>query len=98
MLTAVPLLDEELGSILTILRFSQGKAVSAPGWDGEFGPFLCEWRSKGELRLHRAIRLHFVGAGWQDTLGLLGQIETEEQLARMDAFGSVRIASATPRT
>lgn len=38
--TAIPLLDSELGYHATHPRVLAGEVASAPGWDGDFGPFI----------------------------------------------------------
>jgi hypothetical protein len=86
MLTAVPLLDEELGFHPNHPKVLAGTAVSAPGWDGEFGPFFGSGGAK--VNFASIARSDYTSAARDGrmSLGLLGQIETEEQLARMDAF------------
>ena len=84
--TAVPLLDQELGFHPNHPKVLARVAVSHPGWDGEFGPFLT---SNGtQVNFASMDRSDYTSAALDGriSLGLLGQIETEEQLARMDAF------------
>lgn len=59
--------------------------MSGPGWDGEFGPFFM---STGKVNFSSMDRSDYTSAARDGniSLGLLGLIETEEQLARMDAF------------
>ncbi|MCU1246993.1 MAG: hypothetical protein JWQ49_22 [Edaphobacter sp.] len=86
MLTAVPLLDPELGFHPNHPKVLAGVAVSHPGWDGEFGPFLTSNGTK--VNFASIDRSDYTSAALDGriSLGLLGLIETEEQLARMDAF------------
>jgi hypothetical protein len=100
-LTALPLLDRELGFHPSHPAVLAGTASSSPGWDGEFGPFFTSNGTKvnfASLERSDYTSAAFVG---KINLGLLGQIETEEQLARMDALreSADRIKSAaTPMT
>jgi hypothetical protein len=86
MLTAVPLLDQELGIHPNHPKVLAGLAVSHPGWDGEFGPFFASNGTK--VNFASIDRSDYTSAALDGriSLGLLGQIETDEQLARMDAF------------
>jgi len=85
-LTALPLLDQELGLHPQHPKVLAGQAASSTGWDGEFGPFFA---SNGtQVNFASIERSDYTSAAFDGklSLGLLGQIETEEQLARMDAF------------
>jgi hypothetical protein len=86
MLTALPLLDNELGFHPKHPKVLAGAAVSQPGWDGEFGPFLTN--NGATVNFAAIARSDYTSAASNGrmSLGLLGLIETEEQLARMDAF------------
>ena len=86
MMTALPLLDEELGFHPNHPKVLAGAVANGSGWDGEFGPFLSAGGTK----------VNFVNIERSDYtlnalhgnigLGLLGRIDVTEQLARMDAF------------
>jgi len=84
--TALPLLDEELGLHPKHPRVLAGAASSHPGWDGEFGPFF--FNNDAKVNFAEIERSDYTSTALHGgmNLGLLGQIETEEQLARMDAF------------
>jgi hypothetical protein len=85
-LTALPLLDRELGFHPNHPAVLAGNASSSPGWDGEYGPFLTSNGTKVSFAsLERSDYTSAAFAG-KVSLGLLGQIEADEQLARMDAF------------
>jgi hypothetical protein len=86
MLTAVPLLDQELGFHPNHPKVLAGAAVSHPGWDGEFGPFFTSNGTKVNFASIERSDYTLAALNGRISLGLLGQIETEEQLARMDAF------------
>jgi hypothetical protein len=85
MLTALPLLDQELGFHPQHPKVLAGQGPSSPGWDGEFGPFFT---SAGKVNFSSIERSDYTSAARDGkiSLGLLGLIETEEQLGRMDAF------------
>lgn len=99
-MTALPLLDEELGFHPRHPKVLAGQAVSQPGWDGEFGPFF----GAGDTNVNFTWieRSDYTSAAFHGkmNLGLLGRIETDEQLARMDAFRECadRIRGNTPMT
>ena len=86
MLTALPLLDQEIGLHPRHPKVLAGEASSSRGWDGEFGPFFAN----GGVNVNFASieRSDYTSSAHTGrmSLGLLGRIETEEQLARMDAF------------
>jgi len=86
MLTALPLLDQELGFHPNHPKVLASVAVSHPGWDGEFGPFLTSNGTKVNFVSIERSDYTSAARDGRISLGLLGQIETEEQLARMDAF------------
>src|SRR6266851_1934251 len=100
MLTALPLLDEELGFHPNHPKVLAGAASSHPGWDGEFGPFFDNNGAK--VNFAGIERSDYTSAALHGKMnpGLLGQVETEEQLARMDAFRECadRIRGTTPMT
>ena len=85
-MTAVPLLDEELGFHPRHPRVLAGQAVSTPGWDGEFGPFFTANGKK--VNFAALERSDYTTRALQGKLGigLLGRIDAVEQLARMDVF------------
>jgi len=99
-MSALPLLDEELGFHPNHPKVLAGEAVSQPGWDGEFGPFLTG--SGAKVNFTWIERSDYTSAAFHGkvNLGLLGRIETDEQLARMDAFRECadRIRGHTPMT
>jgi hypothetical protein len=99
-MTAVPLLDDEIGLHPDHPKVRAGAASSIPGWDGEFGPFFS---ADGKTLNFASIeRSDYSSAAFHGkmNLGLLGRIETQEQLARMDAFRECadRIRKSTPMT
>jgi hypothetical protein len=99
-MTALPLLDEELGFYSKHPKVLAGKAVSSPGWDGEFGPFFEE---NGRKVNYTSIeRSDYTISALQGRIGIgqLGRIDAVELLARMDAFRECadRIRGKTPMT
>jgi hypothetical protein len=86
MMTALPLLDHELGLHPKHPKVLAGEASSSPGWDGEFGPFFAE--NGSEVNFASIERSDYTMSAFDGKmgLGLLGQIQIEEQLARMEAF------------
>ncbi len=99
-MTALPLLDEELGFHPRHPKVLAGQAVSQPGWDGGFGPFFADGDTS--VNFTWIERSDYTSAAFHGkmNLGLLGRIETDEQLARMDAFRECadRIRGKTPMT
>jgi hypothetical protein len=99
-MTALPLLDEELGFHPNHPKVLADGVSSEPGWDGEFGPFLTTDQTKVSFTWIE--RSDYTSAAFHGrmSLGLLGRIETVEQLARMDAFRECadRIRGKTPMT
>src|SRR6266851_191907 len=97
-MTALPLLDGELGFHSKHPKVLAGQATSSPGWDGEFGPFFV---GKGKkVNFASIVRGDYTVNSLHGQIGIgeLGQIDTVEQLARMDAFRECadRIRGNTP--
>jgi hypothetical protein len=84
--TALPLMDDELGFHPRHPKVLAGQASSRPGWDGEFGPFFESGGSKVNVaRIERSDYTINALHGMLG-LGLLGRIDAVEQLERMDAY------------
>lgn len=85
-MTALPLLDEELGFYPGHPKVLAGQVSSNAGWDGEFGPFFLN--KNKQLSFSAMERSDYTVNALQGkiSLGLLGRIDAAEQLARMDAF------------
>jgi len=94
--TALPLLDAELGLHPNHPNVLASQASSAPGWDGEFGPFFL---SSGKVNFASIVRSDYsVSASLGKIgMGMLGAINALELAARMDAFRECadRIRGAT---
>lgn len=87
--TAIPMLDEELGLHPRHPDVAAHHAISAPGWDGEFGPFI-ESLDSGEKVVNYADILLSDYVYNTDT-GPLGtqvfaEIDSAEMIARMDCL------------
>jgi hypothetical protein len=85
-MTALPLLDEELGFHPKHPKVLAGGASSRPGWDGEFGPYLSNDGANANFVNIERSDYTLAAFHGRMSLGLLGRIDAGEQLARMDAF------------
>ena len=85
-MTALPLLDEELGMHPQHPKVLAGAATSAPGWDNEFGPFFAVAGTQVNISAIERSDYTLNALHGRLGIGLLGRIDAVELLARMDAF------------
>jgi len=83
--TALPLLDDELGFHPDDPRVKRGEIKSVTGWDGEYGPFF---RADGVVNFAGIDRSDYTRNAAEGLIrpGLLAEIDTNEILRRMDAL------------
>ncbi|MDC0711900.1 hypothetical protein POL68_25760 [Stigmatella sp. ncwal1] len=83
-----PLLDAELGYHPEHPRVKAGEVVSAPGWDGEHGPFLVQEGNRRFMNFANRFRADYVSQALAGRLrlGPLAQVTSQELIARMEAL------------
>lgn len=97
--TAMPLLDVELGLHPAHPRVLAGAAVSKPGWDGEFGPFVETVAGQRVINFASLERSDYVSNAMEGMISsaALAQIDSDEMIARMSALQRA-IATLPPAT
>ena len=86
--TATPMLDREIGYHRDHPRVKAGKVASAPGWDGEFGPFLEMEGGKEVVNYANIDRSDYVSNALRNdiTIRLTAGVESTELVQRMEAL------------